>query len=130
MFGKLVNVQATVQEHRAPTDESVRMLRELEAEARARVLGSVHLAGCRIDAVVTVERDDAMAEICLHARANVNGRDVVAQHRVHYADAVGYQAQIEALHKLRDEFAAELAAIILAPQWPRVIGDISGKYRK
>jgi len=122
-----LNVQGRIDVHerRAPTDESVRLLRELEAEALKRVIGSLHLASCRIDANVTAIRDDLTRTVRLIARANVNGRDVTATHDVEPEVLDDAQSGVEALAKLRDEFAGELAAAILAPAWPKLLGNLS-----
>lgn len=47
----------TIIEKRAPTDESVRLLREMEEKARQQVLSAIRLENCPIDGVVLVHHD-------------------------------------------------------------------------
>jgi len=51
------SVTREVHEHRAPTDQSVRLLAEMEDKALARVLDSVRLEGCEVDCVIHHMRD-------------------------------------------------------------------------
>ena len=47
----------TIEEKRAPTDESVRLLREMEAAAQKNILATVRLEGCPVDCVVHHQRN-------------------------------------------------------------------------
>ena len=51
-----VTRHVSVTEKRAPTDESVRLLREMEAAAQANILATVRLEGCEVDCVVHHKR--------------------------------------------------------------------------
>lgn len=44
-------ITATIHEHRAPTDESVKILSELEQKAQNRIIESIHIKDNIIDAV-------------------------------------------------------------------------------
>lgn len=44
--------RSEVHEHRAPTDASVKLLRELEAAALDKVLATYRLEGCEVDCIV------------------------------------------------------------------------------
>jgi hypothetical protein len=47
-----VRVNVNVKEQRAPTDESVRLLREMEQAAQSKVLASFRLEDCPVDCIV------------------------------------------------------------------------------
>lgn len=54
---------STVHEHRAPTDESVRLLREMEASARKAVEKAVRVTNSPIDCVIHVQQDHLSDEV-------------------------------------------------------------------
>ena len=54
-----VHSSVTVHEHRAPTDESVRLLRDMERAALEKVIQSVRLENAAIDAVLHYQREPA-----------------------------------------------------------------------
>jgi hypothetical protein len=67
-----VHEDVTVHEHRAPTDESVRLLREMERAARDQVVQAIRLENSRIDCVVHAQ-DNAMSgdrDFCVFLRVN------------------------------------------------------------
>lgn len=67
-----VHESVTVHEHRAPTDESVRLLREMEQAARDQVVKAIRLENTRIDCVVHAQ-DDHMSggrDFCVFLRVN------------------------------------------------------------
>lgn len=55
--GGSTNVNATVREYRAPTDESVRLLREMEAKAAEKFLNSVPLKDNIVEGVIARHMD-------------------------------------------------------------------------
>jgi hypothetical protein len=50
-----------VHEHRAPTDASVKLLREMEQAALDKVLGAIRLEGCPVDCVILRMREGPSA---------------------------------------------------------------------
>jgi ABC-type bacteriocin/lantibiotic exporter with double-glycine peptidase domain len=52
-----VTQNVNIQEHRAPTDQSVQLLREFEQAARDKVIDSIRLENMPLDAVLHVEED-------------------------------------------------------------------------
>lgn len=65
----------TVTEKRAPTDESVRLLSEMEAAAREKVLNAVRLENCPIDGIAFEWCDSHMdLKRQFFLRAKLNGR--------------------------------------------------------
>lgn len=49
--------RSEVHEHRAPTDDSVKLLREMEQAALDKVMGTFRLEGCEVDCVLVHQRD-------------------------------------------------------------------------
>lgn len=69
-----VTQEINITERRAPTEESVRMLREMEAAARAAIVASVRVENCAVDAVLHRQEDhlnDTTMFACIY---NINGQ--------------------------------------------------------
>ena len=103
-----VESKVTINEHRAPTDESVRLLRELEDAARDRVIASFPLEGNEIKGRVFVERDAWAAEISALALIDVNGKRLRVEHRCP-RDLLTSEDQTQLLRDLRDKVAEKIA---------------------
>lgn len=82
MFDTYVTKQApnypqTVIEKRAPTDESVKLLSEMEKAARDRVLAVYRTKDTVVDAVIVeMRRDPEHAGRCYHFAFTLNGREI------------------------------------------------------
>lgn len=101
-------VTREIHEHRAPTDESVRLLREMEAKAEGEVDRRVRLEANGFEAVVDVAEDMVARETLLDCRFLLNGQ----RHKVRVA--IGRQEGPEtAAQKLRDTVAVEIAGQIM-----------------
>lgn len=66
-------VTREVHEHRAPTDESVRLLGEMEEAARQRIVDSIKLAGNVFNATMQVERFDYEGILRVRVVYKLNG---------------------------------------------------------
>lgn len=64
----------TVKEHRAPTDESVRLLREMEQSARDKVTQAIRLENSPIDCVVHVQENLMTSDRDYCVFVKVNGK--------------------------------------------------------
>ena len=80
MFDTVINpvrteyVTRTVNEYRAPTDESVRLLREMEQKARDEVFASVRLDSNEFKAMFHWYQDALSAEKRVMIQFDLNGR--------------------------------------------------------
>jgi hypothetical protein len=92
-----------VHEHRAPTDESVRLLKELEEKARAKVIESIHIGDTIFECVVHVMQDVLNDATVFHAIFSLNGK----RESVEYVSRDGDRTK--AIHGLRDEIANVIA---------------------
>lgn len=70
----------TVTEKRAPTDESVRLLREMESAAKANVLKAVRVENSPIDCVLHQLTDPLTGDIKFRAHIKVNGACIQVDH--------------------------------------------------
>lgn len=104
------NHTTTIKEQRAPTDESVRLLREMEQKARDSVLQSVRVKDCPVDAVVHVHEDLLNGRTLFKVIYQING----ARREVDAAVEIGAEWQETAGH-LIDALAKDIALTILAP---------------
>jgi len=102
------SVDVRVTEKRAPTDESVRLLKEMEDEARAKVIESVRVQNCGIEAVIHRYDDPLACETKFAIIYTLNGERRAVRHT---EDALNTSIEktIDALWKaLADDIAGRL----------------------
>ena len=100
----------TVREVRAPTDESVRLLREMEQAAQSKVDNSVRVENCPIDMVVHEMTDHLNARQNYKAIYKINGH----RREVFLAFDV-WKTGDEIAMELVDSVARDIAVTLLAP---------------
>lgn len=103
-----VHETRTVVEQRAPTDESVRLLKEMQQAAEAKLIDSVHVGNTVLECVAQCWTDNLSDKMVLRAVFKLNGKQMSATHSVPMRDWGG--AQIAAWNGLRDEVAKVIAA--------------------
>ncbi|MFZ2287596.1 MAG: hypothetical protein WAV93_11475 [Bacteroidales bacterium] len=102
------NSSVTVHEHRAPTDESIRLLRELEQKANENVLKSTRVDNNSFTAVLHQMRD-ALSDLDKYAIIfSINGKKIQVSH-----DAKAWDKKEETVVAIRDIVAKEIANQIL-----------------
>jgi len=72
----------TVTEKKAPTDESVRLLREMEQAAEAKLQQSFRVAGCPMDLLLHTAHDPRNYQRVIHAHYRVGSVQYRVEHRV------------------------------------------------
>lgn len=97
-----------VHEHRAPTDASVALLKEMEKAASDKIIATMQMPGNLFKGVVEVLRHAADARMEAVAVFDVNGRRCTARAWVDWHDDPR-----ELLRKLHEETARVLAGEIL-----------------
>lgn len=107
---RYVNKRVDIHEHRAPTDQSVALLKEMEAAADAKRIASLHLEGNDIHGLVQVQKNMVDDTLCFAAFVDVNGKRLDIRHTV---DARDNNEGI--LVGLRDAIAKRLANEIIEP---------------
>lgn len=104
-------VTRQVHEHRAPTDDSVKLLREMEDKAREQIVKAVHVGDHAFDCVVHHMRHHEDMSTELAAILSVNGRKMTVRHRARPFESDPQKIVTD----LRDKIAIEIANEILAP---------------
>ena len=99
-------VTKTVHEHRAPTDASVKLLREMEQAAEAKVVNAVRVGNTSFECVVHREVDNMNDQAVFRAVFKLNGKRDTAEHRCERRNAGDLVA---AWRALRDEIAKVIA---------------------
>jgi len=124
------NHRTEVHEHRAPTDESVKLLREMQAEAERDRVATFKLDGNGFNGVVEVFNRMDPPEVCAHAVFDLNGKRMTVEARVDPYNAKmdrehlrpEMAVKMAVIEKLRDAVAAKIANEILrdalAARWP------------
>lgn len=105
--------------NRAPTDESVRLLAEMEQKARERVIASMPLTNNCVAGRVIVESNAYDWERVITARVKINGVPVEATVRENLNESTH---NASTLLNLRDVLAKEIANKILegwASRWAK-----------
>lgn len=69
-----VTREVNVHEHRAPTDESVKLLREMEASARQEIVQAIKVEGNGFNCVVHIHQDMISDGMIARAIYDLNGR--------------------------------------------------------
>lgn len=95
-----------IEEKRAPTDESVRLLREMDAAARSEVLNSIKVGDAVFECVIHSMRDLMSSDLLLRAVFSLNGKNMTADVKLPHKSTP--QAAFEALvHAVADRLATE-----------------------
>lgn len=126
----VINETRTVHEHRAPTDESVRLLAEFEEKARARIAQTVRVQGAWLDCVVMVHYDMASDDVVLRAvfalerpKHRDDKPNIEVEHRFRPESIIGHQltdkvpVPMSEIQRLKEKVAAEIAATMINEAW-------------
>lgn len=106
-----VTANVHVTEQRAPTDESVRLLREMEDRAQASILSATRVQDLGIDCVIHKQRDMLNDRTQYAIVYSLNGK----KHRVNHDFQHGLsESAPESVRRLCDELRAALAAHMAA----------------
>ena len=104
-----VSVNKTVHEHRAPTDESVRLLRELEQAAQNKILDSVRVTDSLFDGLLHYQHDYVNLKKLFACVIKVNGKKITARF-----DCDESLDREQIIFGIRDAIAREIANQITA----------------
>jgi hypothetical protein len=104
-------VTREVHEHRAPTDESVKLLREMEQKARDQVIDAVHVGDAHFECVIHTMNHVLDGSTEMLAVFSMNGKKMTVSHR----DQMWRSDRVQMVAALRDEMAKEIATVILLP---------------
>lgn len=118
MFNRTTHVHAgpsTVvkHEHRAPTDESVRLLREMEAEAERRVTEAIRLEKNGFSAVVQIFSNARDASFTAKCVFDLNGKRLTVEETVSADDV--FEDQDALFKKVLEAAAKTIAGELIIP---------------
>jgi len=106
------HVTREIHEHRAPTDESVRLLREMEQKVKDQIIEAVHVGDTTFECVVHTMRHPMDQSVEWLAIFSLNGKKMRASYR--QTDRDQFQS-ISPAEKLRNAIAETIATEILIP---------------
>ncbi len=84
IISKCASVEAVVYEHRAPTDASVQLLKEMEQAAKDKLVASFILDGNSLNGVVNIYQDLRYDRIAIEVTFDLNGKrinEIIYTHR-------------------------------------------------
>ncbi len=106
-----VSARVDVTEKRAPTDESVRLLREMEAAAREQIVATTVVRNTEFECVIYKHHDCAAYEDMYRIVYSLNGRKLTTDVRVRRWDRPTEQQVVETIKAaLANDIAAEVLA--------------------
>lgn len=101
-------------EHRAPTDESVKLLKEMEEKARDKIDETIRIEGNGFNGIVHLMRDSYDDTLRARVIYELNGRKMTTEHSVSPWNYTNAQTLRDTLMKeLRDKMATEIATTVL-----------------
>ncbi len=114
MFGSKINFHthtstshSYVTEKRAPTDESVRLLKEMEAEAKQKIIDSITISNtefeCNVQSVIEPLNDETVYYVSYRMNGKKGGLKVPIKNWQRPSD-------IEVMIMVRDELAKDIAS--------------------
>lgn len=98
----------TVTEKRAPTDDSARLLSELEKAARDKITASVRLENTLIDGVIHQMRDHIHAQTDYRIQVKINGKQSEIRRTI-----TGEKTQDQTAEILHRAVADHIASLLL-----------------
>jgi len=114
-LSKHTSQSVTVNEQRAPTDESVRLLREMEQAAQDKVVQSIRLDDSPIDCVIHAHDDhlNQRREFCIFVR--IKGRQIEVRRGFNLPVTTEVIAE-----GLLDAVSTKIAAELLKPAFDKL----------
>lgn len=112
-----------VHEHRAPTDKSVELLRDMEKAARDKILETIRLEDAGVDCVVVHQRPMQTGDDEFAIRYRLGGETVTLRHTVERrrSESAGEYRQ-RVVDELVDLLARNIAVRLLRPAFAKSKG--------
>ena len=98
----------SVEEKRAPTDESVRLLREMEDKAREQVVEAMRLTSASVEAVV--HRHDDPMDLKTHFKIHYKLNGIPREVKLWTEDRAKIEEKLDAIWK---RIAEDIAAVLV-----------------
>lgn len=111
----------TVTEVRAPTDESVKLLAQLEAAARAKIINAISVGDATFECVVQQRIESESDTAIFTAVFSLNGKRLTAEYSVRSHEIkAGRALPAMVMDGVRDAIALKIAVEVLAPALARL----------
>jgi hypothetical protein len=113
-------VTKTVTENRAPTDESVRLLKEMEEKAREKIIESIAVRDCQVECQILFERGYVDRSNHYTIVYSMNGERSKVKVMVHeYEFEAGLEKYVA--ERLRDTLAKDIATKMIGEAFVKVM---------
>lgn len=109
----------TVTENRAPTDESVRLLREMEQKSQEQVLKAIRVQNTEFDGVIHVIQHHIDATTIYKCVFSLNGKKMIAEHIAKDCDD-----KESRVFGIRDAVAKEIANTVVSGLLPKISKEL------
>lgn len=106
---QFVDRHISITENRAPTDESVKLLREMEQKAEERIVETVRVQNTVFDCVVHSWWEAHSDKQCFRAVFKLNGKNMEAKYECDRPREGDHEYRMKAATGLRDEIAKIIA---------------------
>ena len=94
-----VPYEKTVHEHRAPTDQSIAILNEMEEKARQNIIKTIEVKDNFLSAIIVMFHDDyPMQNIVYNIRFKLNGKECFLEGTINFKEWAQENAQASSLH--------------------------------
>ena len=125
MFRINVSTHSTVTEQRAPTDESVKLLRDMEQKARDEVIKAMQIPSTTVSGVVHAMRDLMRGQMLAKALVKINGKHLEADAAVDEWEVKPHQLA----GALRDALAKVIATEVLTEPFMEMLARDGGPFK-
>jgi len=102
----------TAHEHRAPTDESVRLLNEMDEKARKNIIERVILKNTLFEGTCILYEDQFNQELLIDFKFIINGVKILLTKN--FPNDAKYREREWLLQQIYDHFSAELTAQVMS----------------
>ncbi len=106
-------VTREVHEHRAPTDESVKLLKEFETKAQEKVVEAIHVGDTTFECVIHTQKNHMDGSTTMRAIFSLGGKKMTVDFTAHEAD------KFKMVEGLRTAVADKISCEILIPAFTR-----------
>jgi hypothetical protein len=108
-----VTKNVNITEHRAPTDESVRLLKELEEKAQQKIIDSIRVADTNFECVVHCLDDFKNSQYILFAKFSMNGHAMETNVKIDRYKFKEEEFRYKAWEALRKAVADQISNLLL-----------------
>jgi hypothetical protein len=113
----------TTHEHRAPTDESVRLLKEMERAALDKIMATVRLEGSPVDCYVAQARQMMTGDYDFYVRYKLGSETRELKHTYRPGfELSASDERVRCTQELRDVLAKDIANGLLLKPMQRLMG--------